>query len=211
MKRLVLILALAALCSCSQKGEVEVDNESGSDLEVEIDGVSFVLDDGGYVIREIDIGSKFIFGPDEKDVRVWGEGTCKWAFSRGVTVRSDELTTVTVHGDAGYLQVCNSTLGTLALYISPCYETSWGDPDDYISSGSCSIWKLQVGCWDMKVSDGVGSYEDYDIIVMPCDLYDYTIVSAKMTAGDAQIKLLQRDVDFPDHGDLKKEKSARDE
>ena len=65
MRLLPIASLLLLLLACSQDGDVTVHNDSGPYLEVAMDGSAYLLDDGESVTKRIDIGRKFIFGPDD--------------------------------------------------------------------------------------------------------------------------------------------------
>ena len=167
--------------ACAQEGNVTVQNEAGPDLLVLMDGSSYLLDDGEAVTKEIKIGRKFIFGPDDKLIFVEGEGECKWPYSIGVTVKNDGNEFVTILGDAGYIDICNTSGYTLDLYLVTCSNPSWDDPIDVIPDGWCSTWQVEDGCWDLLVDATAGSFTDFNIGVAPCDVVGYDILPEDLT------------------------------
>jgi hypothetical protein len=174
MKALPIICLLVFIVACSQEAEITVENCSGPDLEVEIDGAGYILDDGKSVTQEIDIGKKFVFGPDDKCVPVEGEGLCKFHFSERVTVEDGDHTILTVYGDAGYIRIYNNTNDALYLYLVTCDSPSWGLPVDDIFPGNYSSWKVEVGCWCFRVQNS-GSLEHCGIIVTSCSVETHII------------------------------------
>jgi hypothetical protein len=162
---------------------VTVHNDSGPYLEVSMDGSAYLLDDGESVTKRIDVGRKFIFGPDDKAVAVWGEGECKWPFREVVLIEDQRNTVLTVIGDAGYIDICNQTGFTLELYLSPCSDNSWGAPLELVTDGMCTTWMVEHGCWDMLAVTIDGEYTEYNIGITPCDVAAYDLVPASMVVG----------------------------
>ena len=68
--------ACLLLIGCSAEGDLTIHNDSGPDLAVRVDGAAFLLDDGETVTKRIELGRKFIFGPDDKAVALRGDGYC---------------------------------------------------------------------------------------------------------------------------------------
>jgi hypothetical protein len=189
VKRLICALAAVMAAGCSQEGSVTVHNRSGPDLNVRVDGASFYLDDGEVVTKPVDIGRKFIFGPDDRAVAVSGEGYCKWPFDDVVAVTDGRNTLIEVYGDAGYFDICNVSGHTLELYLSPCESPTWGDPLEMISDGYCTTWMVEEGCWDMLLVSIAGEYEELDVYIVPCDMAAYDIEPPQlMRASGARSK-----------------------
>jgi hypothetical protein len=111
------MLAAITAFSCSQKGTVEVTNRSGEALSGAIDGDHFTIGSGGTVSEEIDIGTKFIFGPDEKTITVTGGGLCVLPFSQRVSLKDEDIAVMDVYSDAGLITVENYTGGNLYVYL----------------------------------------------------------------------------------------------
>ena len=70
MRPFVFMCACLLLIGCSTQGDLTIHNDSGPDLEVSVDGSTFLLHDGETVTKRIDLGRKFIFGPDDKAVAI---------------------------------------------------------------------------------------------------------------------------------------------
>jgi len=169
------------LIGCSQEGDLSVHNDSGPDLEVNMDGSSYLLDDGDTVTKRIDLGRKFIFGPDEQGILVWGEGYCKLPFEDVVVVDDGRNAVYSVYGDAGYIDICNETGFTVELYLSPSIDNSWGDPVELVPSSYCTLWMLEEGYWDMLAVTIEGQYEEYDILIAQCATEAYDLLAASLT------------------------------
>jgi hypothetical protein len=188
MRLLLIASVLLLFLGCSQDGDVTVQNHSGPYLEVSMDGSTYLLDDGESVTKRIEVGRKFLFGPDDKAVAVSGEGECKWPFREVILVEDERNAIFTVHGDAGYIDVCNQTGYTLELYLSSCSDDSWGDPLELVSDGYCTTWMVEAGCWDMLAVTIEGEYEEYNIGITPCyvaayDLLPVSLTRAKISSG----------------------------
>lgn len=180
MKMLPCICILLCIVACSQTADITVDNYAGPDLAVEIDGKEYLLDDGESITQEIEIGKKFIFGPDDKCIPVEGEGLCRFHFSEMVTVEDGDHKILTIYGDAGYIGICNYTSDYLFLYLAPCAATSWGSVIDVLSPGECTPWiKVDIGCWCFKVTNS-GALEHCGIIITPCLAVPYDIVPLRL-------------------------------
>lgn len=192
MKVLPFVCLLAFTAACTQEAEIMVENRSGPDLEVEIDGAGYILDDNESVTQEIDIGKKFIFGPDDKCVLVEGEGFCKFHFSERMTVEDGDRTILTVYGDAGYVRIYNNTYDKLYLYLVPCESPTWGAPVDAIFPGNYSVWKVEVGCWCFRV-ENAGSLEYCGINVTACSVETHTINQQQLLNEGGGSKILSGD------------------
>jgi hypothetical protein len=172
------------LIGCSTEGDLTIHNDSGPYLEVRVDGAAFLLDDGETVTKRIDLGRKFLFGPDEKAVSIRGEGECKLPFNDMVLVNDERTVLYTVFGDAGYIDICNQTGYTIELYLSPCADASWGEPLELVPDGYCTYWMLERGCWDMLAVTIEGDFEEYNILISPCETEAYDLIAASLTKGD---------------------------
>lgn len=181
MKPFLYACACLLLIGCSTEGEVSIHNGSGPDLEVSVDGATYLLDDGEVVNKRVNLGRKFIFGPDDKVVAVHGDGYCKLPFDDYVVVDEDRTVIYSVFGDAGYIDICNQTGYTIELYLSPCSDGSWGESLELVPSGWCTMWMLEQGCWDMLAVTIQGEFEQYDIQIFPCETAAYDLVSATLT------------------------------
>jgi hypothetical protein len=175
--------ACLALIGCSTEGDLTIHNDSGPDLEVTVDGSTYLLYDGETVTKRIELGRKFIFGPDNKVVAVHGDGYCKLPFDDRVAVDEDCNVVYTVYGDAGYIDICNETGHTLELYLSSCAEATWGYPLEMVPDGYCTTWMLEQGCWDMLGVTIEGDLEEYNILILPCETESYDLVSSSLKAG----------------------------
>ena len=173
--------ACLLLFGCSTEGDLSIHNDSGPDLEVAVDGSTFLLDDGEVVTKRIELGRKFIFGPDDKVVSVRGEGYCKLPFDDFVVIDEDRNVVYSVFGDAGYIDICNQTGYTLELYLSWCSDGSWGEPLELVPDGWCTMWMLEDGCWDMLAVTVQGDIEEYNIFISQCETEVYDLVSASFT------------------------------
>lgn len=172
MHQIMLLLAVFSLFSCSQKADIEVVNKSGNDLEGTIEGASFYLDAWETASKEIDIGAKFIFGPDEKTVVVRGEGPCVRPFSERVTVADEELGQVIVHGDAGLITVENYRGYYIDVEIDACTGGGWGAGS--VAPGYYITWRAPIGCYDIYFSaNGVLIASDSDYLDL-CTEITYT-------------------------------------
>jgi hypothetical protein len=187
MRCLPLIFLLILVVSCTQEGTLTVQNEAGPDLYVAVDGSSWILDDGASASTVIDVGRKFIFGPTEKLVIVDTEGPCKWPSSEVVPIRNREPAHLTVFADAGLIDVCNDTGASMTLYLVDCSSNTWGRSIDVIADGFCSLWQVDIGCWDLRVETADGVYEEFGIGVQPCDELVYTIEPAQFRQGPSKI------------------------
>ena len=183
MKRASLIALLCLFAACSQKATITVENYAGPDVEVAMEGNIYVLDDGEAVTQEINIGRKFIFGPSGKTVLVEGVGFCKLPFAREVRVEDKDSRTVTLYEDAGTVTVCNYTGFDLPLFLSPCDAPTWGEPIDLIPPDVCAVWKVEVGCWDLKVGDDKELLLVEDIDVEACSIHSYNVTPTLTVLG----------------------------
>jgi hypothetical protein len=181
MKPLYFACACLLLIGCSTEGELSIHNDSGPDLEVSVDGSTYLLDDGEVVYKRIELGRKFIFGPDDKVVAVRGEGYCKLPFDDFVVVDENRTVIFSVFADAGYIDICNETGYTMELYLTPCSDGSWGDPLELVPDGWCTMWMLEHGCWDMLAVTVQGEFEEYNIHIFPCETAEFALVSASLT------------------------------
>lgn len=170
---------------CTQKGEVGVDNRTDGNVFVRIDGRRYNLYPGDMIIREIEIGEKAVFGPDETRVLVSGEGDYVFYFSHMVRVRDDERTILPLYCEAGQLTIANNTFNDLDLYLVACYEPDWGSPADYIPAGSQVVWQLGPGCWDLLLTAPGYSdiYQRFSNII-PCEEYSLTIYGSSYASGE---------------------------
>jgi len=175
VKLFLCALAVVLVAGCSQEGSVTVHNQSGPDLEVRVDGARYFLGDGQVATKQVDIGRKFLFGPDDRAVVVSGEGYCKWPFDDVVPVTDERNTLVELYGDAGYFDICNVSGYTLELYLSPCESPTWGDALELVPGGYCTTWMVGQGCWDMLVVSIAGQFEVLDAYIVPCDMAVYDI------------------------------------
>jgi len=169
---LALIMGMAA--SCSQEGTIEVANLSGGDVSGSIDGARFSISDGQAVVQDIEIGSKFIFGPNDKDVSVLAQGDCIWDHEWRVSVRDDEITTINLYGETGYLYVVNYTAYPIDVYAASCSIGDWGYPIGTVASGDEGLWQADVGCWDVRFEVNGQFYYSYDVDIGPCDVQQFT-------------------------------------
>ena len=191
MKQLCSAISVLFLLGCSQDGSITVHNQSGSSLELYMDGSSYHLYDGEVVTKPVEIGRKFIFGPDDRAVAVAGEGECKWPFEDVVVVVDNRSTVLDVYGDAGYFDICNVSGHALELYLSPCSSDDWGEPLELIRDGYCSTWMVEEGCWDMMTISIEGQFKDTRVFVAPCDVVVYDIEPVQLAqrgGGGAAIK-----------------------
>jgi len=175
VKLLPCVLLALLITACSQEGRMTVVNESGPDLELWIEDSFYILDDGQSVTEDVDIGRKFIFGPDEKVVLIEGEGYCKWPFVQTVKVDNDAHKLIRIQGDAGFVDVCNETGELVQLYLVPCDWPTWDYAIDNIRDGRCSSWQVEYGCWDLLVEGTSGAFEELGIWINPCATALYTI------------------------------------
>lgn len=160
--QIMLLLAVLSLFSCSQKADVEVVNLSEDELEGTIEGSSFFLDAGEAASKEVDIGAKFIFGPDEKTVVVRGEGPCVLPFSALVAVADGDLGQVVVHSDAGLITVENYRGYSIDVEIDACSGWGWGTGS--VAPGYYITWRGPIGCYEIYFyanSSLIGSDSDY--------------------------------------------------
>jgi hypothetical protein len=183
----LLVIPVVLIVACSQKGKLTVENDTGGVLEVTVDEQDLILTDGESGTREVDIGVKFIFGPDDTDISVEGLGDCKLPFKHMVNVAKDETKRVVVTGDAGMVRVCNQTLEDLPLYLVTCNEASWGAPVTIVRFDDCTSWLVEAGCWSLKLGDFVEPYTVEDIDIAICDVFRITFPEAKVERGDAEI------------------------
>jgi hypothetical protein len=181
MRPLLYLCACLLLAGCSTEGDITIHNDSGPQLFVTVDGTTFCMDDGEIVTKRIDLGRKFIFGPDDRVVTVRGEGYCKLPFEDFVTIEEDRNVVYSIFGDAGYIDICNLTGYTLELYLSSCADGSWGEPLELVPDGRCTTWMLEEGCWDMLAVTLQGEFEEYNIPISRCGTQRYDLVSASLT------------------------------
>lgn len=183
MRPFVCVCACLLLIGCSTQGDLTIHNDSGPDLEVTVDGSTFLLYDGETVTKRIELGRKFIFGPDDKAVAIRGEGYCKLPFEDMVVINEDRNVLYNVFGDAGYIDICNETGYTLELYLSSCADASWGEPLELVPTGYCTMWMLERGCWDMLAVTIQGDFEEYNILIGQCETESYDLIAASLTKG----------------------------
>ena len=181
MRPLLYACACLLLIGCSTEGDLSIHNDSGPDLEVTVDGSTYLLDDGEVVTKRIELGRKFIFGPDDKVVSVRGDGYCKLPFHDFVVVDEDRNIVFSVFGDAGYIDICNETGYTLELYLSSCSAESWGEALELVPDGWCTMWMLEEGCWDMLAVTVQGDIEEYNIFISQCETEAYDLIAASLT------------------------------
>lgn len=181
MKPLLYLCACLLLVGCSTEGDITIHNDSGPDLEITVDGRTFWMDDGEIVTKRIELGRKFIFGPDDKVVAVRGEGYCKLPFDDFVVIDEDRNVLYSVFGDAGYIDICNQTGHTVELYLTPCSDVSWGEPLELVPDGWCTTWMLEEGCWDMLAVTLQGEFEEYNIPITQCGTESYDVIAASLT------------------------------
>jgi len=182
---LILVLILAG---CTQEGEIGLRNRTGGGASVDIDCSGYYLHPGELIVREIEIGRKCVFGPDETRVLVSGEGDCLFYFSDMVRVRDGEQTVLSLYGDAGLLTVMNDTPYALDLYLVDCSSMDWGSPCDHVPAGGQVTWKLSPGCWDVlgEAAGFADASASFNINV--CDDSVFQIYSARYSAGHAHEK-----------------------
>lgn len=183
LRRLAALGLILIAAGCTQEGEVGLNNRTGGGVSGEIDGSNYYMDPGDLIMKEIEIGKKCVFGPDETRVSVSGEGDCLFYFSDMLRVRDDEKSVLPLYGDAGLLTVINDTPHALDLYLVACSSTDWGTPCDHIPAGSQVTWKLSPGCWDvLGEAAGFGDARaSFNINV--CDDSVLEIYSARYSAG----------------------------
>jgi hypothetical protein len=181
MRMLLCLSACVLLVGCSQDGNVTIHNYSGPDLEVDLDGATYLLDDGETVTKQVHIGRKFIFGPDDRAVAIRGIGYCKLPFEEIVFVGDGGTVLYTVFGDAGYIDICNETGYTVELYLSWSGDPSWGDPVELVPDGYCTLWMLEEGYWDMLAVTIEGQFEEYNIPISPCMTEAYDLLAPALT------------------------------
>jgi len=191
----LLIFSLGFIfAACSQEGEVEVQNLTGGDLETVVDGVGHYLYPDEAVIQEIKIGRKFIFGPDDTDIGVSGEGECKFYFYNIVGVEDDYTSIFRVYGDAGYLVFWNETGETMDFYLAACSDEYWPEyPDDVVPPGDYTEWKVSDGCWDVLVETQSYYGEVYDIWVDVCEdeIWEFVPPAAAALAEGSSAKVVR--------------------
>jgi hypothetical protein len=209
MKWLPYLCALLMIVGCTQEGDLSVTNESGPDLEIALDGSMYLLDDGETLVKTINLGREFIFGPEEELVSVAGEGYCKWDFYELIAMEDQMNSQFTVYGDAGYFDICNETGFAFELYLSPCWAEDWGDPLEIVRDGDCTTWKVEDGCWDMMTVSIETQFEDYDVFVSPCQVAVYDILPAAMTRGKQPVLKLAPAREPAGSGELKKKKTGQ--
>ncbi|MFO7916037.1 MAG: hypothetical protein R6U43_10160 [Candidatus Krumholzibacteriales bacterium] len=178
-RKLAFLLIILISAGCTQKGEVGVDNRTDGNVFVRIDSRGYNLYPGDMIIREIEIGDKAVFGPDETRVLVTGEGDYVFYFSHMVRIRDDETTILSLYCEAGQFVVTNNTYQALDFYLAACYEPDWGSPSDYIPAGSQVAWKLAPGCWDVLLTAPgyTDIYRRFSNIIA-CEEYGITIYSS---------------------------------
>ena len=186
LRKWTVILIILIAAGCTQKGEVGVDNRTAGNVFVRIDGRGYNLYPGDMIIREIEIGEKAVFGPDETRVLVSGEGDYIFYFSHMVRVRDDERTIIPLYCEAGNLTVTNNTLVAMDLYLAECYEPDWGSPADYIPAGGQVVWQLGPGCWDVLLTAPGYSdiYQRYSNIIA-CEEYSLTVFGSSNESGES--------------------------
>ena len=153
---LLILLSLLLLPSCSQKAALTVQNNTSRNLDVTVDGEDYLLAGGEEATKEVDIGTRFIFGPNAKDVTVEGWGDCKLPFTEVITVKNDEAQTLPVDADAGLVRVTNLVSfepEPLYVFFAPCGEGNWGEPLDSLPSGESAWYVVAVGCWNVRLGD----------------------------------------------------------
>lgn len=185
LRRLTVLLLIIISAGCSQKGEVGVRNRTSGGASVDIDGRGYYLHPGDLIVREFDIGERFVFGPDDTRVRVSGEGDYVFYFDHMMRVRDEETNILPLYCEAGQLTVTNNTSGDMHLYIAACSDPDWGSPCDYIHAGGQVAWKLSPGCWDILLtSPGYSDITDTFGNIMACEEYSITLFSAENPETD---------------------------
>ncbi len=208
MKWLLCFCSLLLIVGCSQEGDLTVTNESGPDLEITVHGNSYLLDDGETLVKTVDLGRQFIFGPEEELVSVAGEGYCKWDFYELIAMEDEMNALFTVYGDAGYFDICNTTGYAFELYLSPCWAEDWGDPLEIVPDGACSTWKVEDGCWDIMTVTIDAQFEDFNVFISPCETAVYDILPASMTRGKQPGLKMAPARETSGSGELKKKKTG---
>jgi len=192
LRRLTVLLLIIITAGCSQKGEVGVSNRTRGGASVDIDGSGYYLHPGDLIVREFDVGDRFVFGPDDTRVRVSGEGDYVFYFDHMMRVRDEETNILPLYCEAGQLTVTNNTSGDMHLYIAACSDPDWGSPCDYIHAGSQVAWKLSPGCWDILLSrPGYSDITHTFGSITACEDYSVTLVSRNSAGG------IEKDVSSP--------------
>jgi hypothetical protein len=208
MKWLFIACSLLFFAGCSTEGDLSIHNHSGPDLEVAVDGNTYLLDDRESMTAQVNLGRQFIFGPEDKLVSVAGEGYCKWDFYELILVEQDQNSDFDVYGDAGYFDICNQTGYAFELYLSPCWADDWGDPIEIVGDGQCTTWKVEDGCWDILVVSIDAQFEDFNVFISPCETAFYDIIPPSLTRTKATGPKRAEARDATGSGDLKKRKTG---
>jgi len=208
MKWLLNFCALLLFTGCSQEGDLTITNESGPDLEIVVDANTYLLDDGETLVKTVDLGREFIFGPEEELVSVAGEGYCKWDFYELIVMEDEMNSLFTVYGDAGYFDICNMTGYAFELYLSPCWAEDWGAPLEIVPDGECTTWKVEDGCWDLMTITIDAQFEDFNAFISPCETAVYDILPASMTKGKQPGLKTAPAREISGSGDLKKKNTG---
>lgn len=150
MKAFHILLMLAAMTafSCSQKATVEVTNRSGEAISGTIEGAHYLIGAGETASAEVEIGTKFIFGPDEKTVTVTGEGLCVLPFATRVTVQNEDVAEQRIYSNAGLITVNNYSSADLYVYIE---SNGWGWGEGWVDAYQDGTWRVPVGSYSIEV------------------------------------------------------------
>jgi hypothetical protein len=182
----LLLLAVITVFSCSQKATVEVENLSGEVLRGSIDGAGYNINSGGVASEEIEIGTKFIFGTDEKTVAVTGEGLCVMPFSQGENVKNEDVIRLVAYNNAGLITVVNNTYYDYYVYIESS-SLEWGG--GWVYPGQEVTWRGPIGYFYIEFFVGlisIGYDEDYLYACTEITYTFYTTQGGQLSASKKQ-------------------------
>ena len=154
------LAAVLAVTGCTTDGTITIENQTSTEFVGTFGNRGVALSSFEYITFNQKIGTRFLlFGPDEKEVILSGEGCTRTPISVLITLKNSSEVRYAIKPDAVCLSVANNGVFIVdAVYLRQSGTSDWGENrlSGLLPQQSSTSWRIAPGLYDFLVTDTSG-------------------------------------------------------